>query len=316
MKFSWRAVLLALGVLNLLLGTDLTAQVAAPRVTAIRAGRLLDPEGGRLLSNQIIIVEGTRIREVGSAVAIPAEAELIDLSNATVMPGLVEAHNHLALTYKPIPENNVYYYTYVQDSTALRAIQAASNGIQMLADDRRRLRRLSETDDLTGLYNLRGFEARLRAMLRQGRADGTAVAVLVFDVDRLKSINDTHGHLAGADAVRTVGRIVGECMTDGAIGCRFGGDEFVVALPGCDVDAAGAAAQALRQAVFATAPTLAGLAFPAGTLSISVGLACDPRRQPGPRESDEGVAAQALFRAADQALYVAKGAGRNQVRSA
>jgi len=186
----------------------------------------------------------------------------------------------------------------------------------MLADDRRRLRRLSETDDLTGLYNLRGFEARLRAMIRQGRADGTSVALLVFDVDRLKSINDTHGHLAGADAVRTVGRIVGERMTDGAIGCRFGGDEFVVALPGHGVEAAGAAAQALRQAVNAAAPTLAGLPFPAGTLSISVGLACEPRRQPGPRESDEGVAAQALFRAADQALYVAKGAGRNQVRTA
>jgi GGDEF domain-containing protein len=51
-------------------------------------------------------------------------------------------------------------------------------------------------------------------------------------------------------------------------------------------------------------------------LSISVGLACEPRRQPGPRASDEGAAAQALFRAADQALYVAKGAGRNQVRTA
>ena len=185
----------------------------------------------------------------------------------------------------------------------------------MLADDRRRLRRLSETDDLTGLYNLRGFEARLRAMLRQSRADGSAVALLVFDVDRLKSINDEHGHLAGADAVRTVGRIVGERIKDGAIGCRFGGDEFVVALPGRDEDGAGAEAQILRQAVFAAAPTLAGAAFPPGTLSISVGLACEPRRQPGPRES-EGVAAQALFRAADQALYVAKGAGRNQVRTA
>ena len=186
----------------------------------------------------------------------------------------------------------------------------------MLADDRRRLRRLSETDDLTGLYNLRGFEARLRAMLRQSRIDGTPVALLVFDVDRLKSINDVHGHLAGADAVRTIGRIVAERMTGGAIGCRFGGDEFVVALPAHDENAAGDAAQTLRQAVFAAAPMLAGFAFPPGTLSISVGLACEPRRQPGPRESDEGIAAQALFRAADQALYVAKGAGRNQVRTA
>ena len=105
-------------------------------------------------------------------------------------------------------------------------------------------------------------------------------------------------------------------MKDGAIACRFGGDEFVVALPGRDEDAAAAEAQVLRQAVFSAAPTLAGIAFPPGTLSISVGLACEPRPQPGPRASDEGVAAQALFRAADQALYMAKGAGRNQVRTA
>ena len=105
----------------------------APRPRDIRAGRLLDPEAGRILTNQVIVVEGTRIRDVGPNVAIPAGAQVIDLSGMTVMPGLVEAHNHLALTYKPVPESNVYYYTYVQESTALRAIQAASNGIQMLA---------------------------------------------------------------------------------------------------------------------------------------------------------------------------------------
>ena len=102
-------------------------------VTAIRAGRLLDPEGGRILTNQVILIEGNRFREIGSNVAIPAGATIIDLSQMTVMPGLVDAHNHLALTYKPEPESNIYYYTYVQESTALRAIQAASNGIQMLA---------------------------------------------------------------------------------------------------------------------------------------------------------------------------------------
>jgi imidazolonepropionase-like amidohydrolase len=106
---------------------------AAAPVTAIRAGRLLDPEAGRMLTNQVILVEGTRIRDVGPNVAIPAGARVIDLSQMTVLPGLVEAHNHLALTYKPEPESNIYYYTYVQESTALRAIQAASNGIQMLA---------------------------------------------------------------------------------------------------------------------------------------------------------------------------------------
>jgi imidazolonepropionase-like amidohydrolase len=122
----------------LLPGAVLVAQTPAPPqtaapITAIRAGRLLDPDAGRVLTNQIILVEGTRIRDVGPNVAIPPGARVIDLSALTVMPGLVDAHNHLALTYKPEPESNIYYYTYVQESTALRAIQAASNGIQMLS---------------------------------------------------------------------------------------------------------------------------------------------------------------------------------------
>src|SRR5207245_3200330 len=72
-------------------------------------------------------------KEVVANVAIPAGATVIDLSYRTVLPRLVDAHNHLALTYKPDPENNIYYLTYVMDSTPLRAIQAVSNGIQMLA---------------------------------------------------------------------------------------------------------------------------------------------------------------------------------------
>ena len=134
MQVSRRQPLFLVVCLASIVGTAVRAQVpAAAPLTAVRAGRLLDPEAGRVLTNQVILIEGTRIREVGSSVAIPPGAQVIDLSTMTVMPGLVEAHNHLALTYKPIPENNVYYFTYVQDSTPLRAIQAASNGIQMLA---------------------------------------------------------------------------------------------------------------------------------------------------------------------------------------
>src|SRR5436309_1251860 len=86
-------------LVSLLVAAMLNAQAqtqAPPQVTAIRAGRLLDPEAGRILTNQIILVERTRIRDVGPNVAIPTGAKVIDLSQMPVLPGLVEAHNHLA----------------------------------------------------------------------------------------------------------------------------------------------------------------------------------------------------------------------------
>jgi imidazolonepropionase-like amidohydrolase len=104
-----------------------------PKITAIRAGRLVDPETGTAATNQIILVEGERIKEIGPTVAIPANTEVIDLSRLTLVPGFVDTHTHEAMTYKEIPENNIYYYTYVAEGTPLRAIQAASSAIQMLS---------------------------------------------------------------------------------------------------------------------------------------------------------------------------------------
>ena len=99
------------------------------------------------------------------------------------------------------------------------------------------------------------------------------MSLLVLDLDRLKSLNDTHGHLTGAEAVRTVGHILGSQLPADAVACRYGGDEFVVALPRrSEADVLGIA-DGLCRAVHESAPTLAGKRFPAGTLSISVGVA-------------------------------------------
>ena len=93
------------------------APTAPAPVTAIKAGRLVDPATGTIASNQVILVQNGHFTAVGANVAIPAGAQVIDLSAMTVVPGLVDAHNHLALTYKEVPERNSYYVTTILDDT-------------------------------------------------------------------------------------------------------------------------------------------------------------------------------------------------------
>jgi diguanylate cyclase (GGDEF)-like protein len=184
-----------------------------------------------------------------------------------------------------------------------------------LAEDTRRLRRLAMTDDLTGLHNLRSFELELNRIMREALARRQPVVLMVMDVDRLKSLNDGYGHLAGAEAVRTVGRLVAECMPPEAVACRYGGDEFVIALPNHTVSTASVVADTLRATVHAAAPELAGQRFPQGTLSISIGLVVrefNDRLIDISRQTTDELG-EPLFRAADEALYIAKRAGRNQV---
>ncbi|HSP14070.1 MAG TPA: amidohydrolase family protein [Thermoanaerobaculia bacterium] len=104
----------------------------AQPIIAVKAGRLIDPDTGTATANQVILIEGEKITAVGANIAIPAGAKVIDLSKLAVLPGLVDAHTHTAITYKEQPENNYYYLTYIMESSPLRAIQAASNAIQLL----------------------------------------------------------------------------------------------------------------------------------------------------------------------------------------
>src|ERR1041384_4875431 len=97
------------------------AQAPGSQVIAIKAGKLIDPESGTTSTNQVILVQGEKITAVGQNLTIPAGATVVDLSRLTVLPGLVDAHTHMALTYKDQPENNYYYLTVVMESTPLRA---------------------------------------------------------------------------------------------------------------------------------------------------------------------------------------------------
>lgn len=165
MRYMMRA--LPVCVILICMIFTIAAQSSSAPTVAIKAGRLIDPETATVALNQVILIEGERIKAVGPNLAIPAGATIIDLSKLTVLPGLVDSHTHMALTYKEQPENNYYYLTFVTDSTALRAIQAASNGIQLLNSGFTVIRDVGNN----GMY----ADTALRQAIEQGWLPGPTV---------------------------------------------------------------------------------------------------------------------------------------------
>jgi len=105
---------------------------AFTQTTAIRAGRIVEPDSGATTTNQIILVEKGKITAIGANLTIPAGANVIDLSNATVLPGLFDAHTHLCLSVNPQRDHGNYYFTTLLDPDSFRAIQGVANARAML----------------------------------------------------------------------------------------------------------------------------------------------------------------------------------------
>ncbi len=108
------------------------ASAAAQTTTAIRAGRVIDPATGKVATNQVILVKDGKIAEVGAGVQIPAGAAVIDLSNAWVLPGLMDAHTHITMNLPPAGSLPVWESTLARESSGLRALRGAHNGQTML----------------------------------------------------------------------------------------------------------------------------------------------------------------------------------------
>lgn len=157
------------------------------------------------------------------------------------------------------------------------------------------LRSLSWADDLTGLYNRRGFHAHAGRALQQAQRLGAGCLLLFIDLDFLKSINDRHGHTAGDNALREVGELLRAVFRDSDVLARVGGDEFVVLAPGCSDPADDAAARERLRSALDSRNAGADVTF---ALSVSVGSArFDPSR---PKSLEE------LIGEADAALYSEK----------
>lgn len=166
------------------------------------------------------------------------------------------------------------------------------------------LTRMATVDRLTGLLNRGAVMDRLRAQIALADRTGQPLSVLIADVDLFKSVNDSCGHLAGDAALAEVARRMHERTRDGDSVGRFGGEEFLVVLYPCDAAEAMVSAERLRRAIAGTPFTLPGEPPSSRCVTVSVGCAS---RAPG-----SGEALDALLERADNALYRAKAAGRNQ----
>ena len=167
------------------------------------------------------------------------------------------------------------------------------------------LRELSISDPLTSLYNRRFAQETLTREIHRAQREQGSIGVITFDIDFFKSVNDRYGHDAGDAVLKAVAAELQVSIRGGDIACRMGGEEFAIMMPGATLKVARQRAEELRAAIAALRLRHSQVDLPA--VSLSCGVAAFP---------EHGVSADALLRAADQALYRAKEAGRNRVESA
>ncbi len=159
------------------------------------------------------------------------------------------------------------------------------------------VRRLSITDDLTGLYNYRHFFKTLEIELTRLRRQRTSLSLIMFDLDNFKKYNDFFGHLEGDKILRKVGEIINQSIRNNVdSGFRYGGDEFAVLLIGASVDQGLTIAERIRSSI-----EQAGFQ----NITVSIGLS----------EFEDRFDLEGFVKSADHAMYIAKHSGGNRIYS-
>ena len=196
--------------------------------------------------------------------------------------------------------------TFADPGLALTAVVAESLGLA-LANMRLResLREQSIRDSLTGLFNRRFVDEFLIQELARAQRKTRQISVIALDIDHFKRINDTFGHGAGDIVLKEVGTILRAHVRDSDVASRVGGEEFMLILAESPLQFAAQRAEDIRNAIHDMAFEYEERSL--GRVTASFGAAAFP---------DHGRTVEALFRAADEALYSAKNAGRNRVVSA
>ena len=164
------------------------------------------------------------------------------------------------------------------------------------------LRNSSIIDALTGLYNRRYLDETLGRELARAERLGQTVGLILLDVDHFKSFNDNYGHEAGDLVLREIGAALKRAARASDLACRYGGEELIVVLPLASLEATIQRAELLRETIKKIDISYGGRKLPPITASLGISMA-----------PQDGSDVESLFRAADSALYRAKGNGRDQV---
>ena len=165
------------------------------------------------------------------------------------------------------------------------------------------LRNLADRDKLTGVLNRRGFENKFQMLRVMAQADEKQVALILFDLDFFKSVNDNYGHCVGDAVIKAVAEVLNAHSGEEGIAARLGGEEFVMALPVASLDEADKAAEVIRNRWQRRVHYAGDTEFGS---TVSIGVALNTPRETGPL---------ATLARADEALYLAKNSGRNKMVS-
>jgi diguanylate cyclase (GGDEF)-like protein/PAS domain S-box-containing protein len=174
--------------------------------------------------------------------------------------------------------------------------------ISRMKEMERRLQEMARTDELTGIYNRRYFMEQAGKEIARARRYKHPLSMISFDIDHFKDINDRYGHPAGDEVLRSVSRVCRDMLRENDVFARLGGEEFGVLLPDTGIEAAGRAAERLREEIAAHACRVEKSDI---RCTVSLGGA----EYAGPEDDLEN-----LMKRTDKALYRAKHSGRNRVR--
>jgi diguanylate cyclase (GGDEF)-like protein len=233
---------------------------------------------------------------VAAALGFGARAGIASAVAASVAFGIVLAVDPALTTYRP---TDVLRLSFGLGATWLLAFVAVAHADRQ----RRALERtleLSRTDPLTGLRNRSDLFATLEREVSRTRRSDRGFCLLMIDLDGLKAVNDSGGHLQGDHVLRSLGTVIASSIRAVDSAYRYGGDEFVVLLPETDIVGAFVVAEKIR---IGAEELDAGLGRTPQT-SVSIGLVSHP---------EDGLTAEELMLAADRAMYQAKSLGKNQI---